>query len=120
MINSLHLHLRIIWFLHCPLRKIVSPEKNLQRHEIVINVGIFGDYLKVRYYSKFMVFVIVTLDWKMMLRLNSIMEGTGSIIKKCFASKGKLLSDSRAFEFVTLDSLCCRAHFVEIIWHCVF
>ena len=39
-----------------------------------------------------MVFVIVTLDWKMMLRLNSIMEETGSVIKNCFASKGKLLS----------------------------
>lgn len=74
------------------LRKIVSPEKSLQRHEIVINVGIFLNYLKARYYSKFMVFVIVTLDWKMMLRLKSIMEGTGSVTKKCFAGKVKLVS----------------------------
>lgn len=75
------------------LRKIVSPEKSLQRHEIVINVGIFFlNYLKARYYSKFMVFVIVTLDWKMMLSLKSIMEGTGSVTKKCFAGKVKLVS----------------------------
>ena len=39
-----------------------------------------------------MVFVIVTLDWKMMLSLKSIMEGTGSVTKKCFAGKVKLVS----------------------------